>query len=114
MKKIRVMAVAALTALALQLSCSAASVLFNIPTVLTVDEYAHENGRSVEEVLQNVRESAEQQLADPKPTTPAVSPANPIVKPAGPAMTNPSADKSLTGDQVSFILVNGLPTIFLR
>ncbi|MBE6704781.1 MAG: hypothetical protein E7583_05920 [Ruminococcaceae bacterium] len=114
MKKIRVMAVAALTAIALQLSCSAASVLFNIPTVLSIDEYAHEQGRSVEDVLANVRESAEAQKKEEqqKPAqTPEVAP---IVKPVGPAMTNPNADQSLSGEQVSFILVNGLPQIFIK
>lgn len=117
MKKIRVMAVAVLTAVALQLSCSAASVLFNIPTVLTIDEYAQENGRTVEEVLQNVADSAKAQMKaeqEQKPAAPVVSPALPIVKPAGPAMVNPYTDASVSGDQVSYILVNGLPTIFMK
>ena len=114
MKKIRVMAVAALTAVALQLSCSAASVLFNIPTVLTIDEYAHEQGRSVEDVLKNVRDSAEAQKKAEQEKMPVVTPTLPVVKPAGPAMVNPYTDASVSGDQVSYILVNGLPTIFMK
>lgn len=114
MKKLSVMAVSALVAVALQMSCSAASVLFNIPTVLGVDEYAHQNGRTVEEVLQTVETSAKEQLSGEKPATP-VAPTVPEVKPNNtPAVTNPNTDTTVSGESVEVMLVNGIPMIFIK
>ena len=117
MKKLRVMTVAAFVAVALQLSCNAASLLFRIPTVLTIDEYAHENGRTVEEVLNNVEASAKEQLGEEKPiqTAPVTVPeTTPTVNDSFISVTNPTTDSSLYGTQVSFKFVNGIPMIFAK
>ena len=119
MKKIRIIAVAAFVATALQLSCSAASILFNIPTVLAVDEYAMQNGRTVEEVLQTVETSAKEQLngttpvAPVEPTTPII-PTIPETQPKNDVYLTPSAEGALSGDQVVFTIINGIPTILKK
>lgn len=117
MKKLRVMAIAAFVATALQLSCSAASVLFNIPTVLGVDEYAQQNGRTVEEVLQTVESSAKEQLSGKVPTIKPALPTIPTLPPVQPkndVYLTPSASGALTGEQVILTIVNGIPTILKK
>ena len=114
MRKFRFMAIAAITSVVLQMSCSAASVLINIPTVLSIDDYAHEQGRSVDDVLKNVRESAEEQMKAEQENKPETTPVAPVVTPVTPSVPNPYTDPSVSGVDVKVILVNGLPTIFLK
>ncbi len=125
MRKLRVIAATAFFAMALQVTCSAASVLFNIPTVLSANEYASTTGRSVEDVLNTVETSAKQQIngttvAPVAPVAPII-PAAPTVNvapapqfPAGPAYFTPSADGALTGADVSIVFVNGIATLVTK
>ena len=123
MKKIRLIAAATLVGTALTMSCSALSVLFNIPTVYTGSEYASITGRTVEEVLNTVETSAKEQLYGTGaaqqpvvnvPTAPVVN-NTPVIVPA-PTITyyTPSADGAVSGSNVTVTYVNGIPMISMK
>ena len=83
MKKIAIIAAAAFAATALQATAFAASALFNLPSVLSANDYADSTGRTYEDVMQMVDASAEayKEAEANKPQTPAEPEAPAVVAP---------------------------------
>ena len=90
MKKIAIIAAAAFAATALQATAFASSALFNLPSVLSANDYADSTGRTYEDVMQMVDASAEayKEAEANKPQTPA-EPEKPA-EPEAPAVVAPT------------------------